>query len=610
VDIIDLVSVGQSSGEAVLFRLSNTGSNPIPLAVKQQRSCNSVSFSSNGMFLATGLDKVRSDFCLNIWDVNQRLGHDNARPTRQLASSEAITSCRFTRDNPMTLVAGVSYRWVKMFDLRESPSNPAISCNSRCVNSLSLDFDPNYFAGYSDEGAVTIWDRRYARNNPGGEPALVFNRAMDDIKLNNARITHLRHSSTREGVFAVLNDWGALRVYETAKISNHEPFVPASIGIIDSDNGITDHKPRTSGWRDSAASLLEAGRGAYGGGTSTSGSRTPNPRNDGETLFVNRINDLEVPRKGGKVDNKITCFDWIHEGRRGSSGRLKILAFKGDGSIEVLSCPISVPNISWGCRNQFAVTYGNDLQVMKSSTIEPIDNGARPRRKSIYDADLDEKYQLHGSRNTELRLGMLEKRSNERSNSIVRMEDFLLDPKEVLKNDMCMVMRKRVEAGYLMNCARNATLAAKENQYLEEMWIWLDGAVECAKDGGMMASTLDLSFLGVMAVWYGGKDLTPESRVITEKRPLKDDWTAACQEVNMRFNRKKFDFCSTEFPDQRRLCLAICGCNYTAAELEQELVVLVLPSSPTISDSTHSFTVLKTVENTVKPQGWHFFMGR
>lgn len=113
--------MGQSSGEAQLLRVAHSNSPPVTLSVKHQRSCNSVSFNSDGRFVATGLDKVRNDFCLNIWDIQQRLGQSPSevpRPCRQLASSDAITSVHFSRDNCNTLVAGVAYKFLRVFDLR------------------------------------------------------------------------------------------------------------------------------------------------------------------------------------------------------------------------------------------------------------------------------------------------------------------------------------------------------------------------------------------------------------------------------------------------------------------------------------------------------------
>jgi hypothetical protein len=483
----------------------------------------------------------------------------------------------------MTLVAGVAYRWVRMFDLRESPSSPAISCNSRCVHSLSLDLDSNYFGGYSDEGVVTVWDRRFARTNLVGEPALLFNRVMDDSGRSSGQITHLRYSNSREGTFAVLNASGGLRLYEMNKVSNQDPLTTASIGIGSGDGIMESHKPRGGGWRDSAASLLEAGRGAYGGGgTSTSGTRTPNIRFEGETLLVSRVNDLATSDRIGKIDKRIACFDWISEGPRPGgphSGRLKILALRGDGSLEVMQCPGSTPSIAWGSRNEFTVSCDNNLTVMPAPSTKP-SRARKSRRKSSFDdgEERDEKYQYAGSIPGQ-RLGMLEKQRVERSNSIVKPEDFLPGPAEALQRDICVIMRKRVEAGYLMDCAKNAELAKQaaeqedENPYLEDMWIWLDGAQESANDGGMMTSSLDLSFTGVNTIWHGGKDTTPASRIYMNKQPHLEDWAAACAEINKKLSRRRFDSCETAYPEQRRLCLAICGYNFDPEELEEKISI-------------------------------------
>lgn len=109
--------------------------------VRNQRYCNAVAFSAHGL-LAAGLDRVRNDFCLNIWDINQRLmlggpsssstsagagstsfsssfsNKGFAEPLRKLASSEPITSIKFFKDQPATLVTGVKGQFVRIYDLR------------------------------------------------------------------------------------------------------------------------------------------------------------------------------------------------------------------------------------------------------------------------------------------------------------------------------------------------------------------------------------------------------------------------------------------------------------------------------------------------------------
>lgn len=117
----NLIAVGQSSGEATILRLDADAKQTLSFPVRNQRYCNAVAFSAHGL-VASGLDRVRNDFCLNIWDVNQRLSPAGSKgfpePLRKLASSEPITSIKFFRDQPDTVVTGVKGQFVRIYDLR------------------------------------------------------------------------------------------------------------------------------------------------------------------------------------------------------------------------------------------------------------------------------------------------------------------------------------------------------------------------------------------------------------------------------------------------------------------------------------------------------------
>lgn len=123
-----LIAVGQSSGEVTLLRMDeDSSSESWSFPIRNQRYCNAVAFSAHGL-LAGGLDKVRNDVCLNVWDVNHRIMAGSSRgalaadrqavePLRKL-SSDPITSIKFFRDQPDTLIAGVKGQFLKLFDLR------------------------------------------------------------------------------------------------------------------------------------------------------------------------------------------------------------------------------------------------------------------------------------------------------------------------------------------------------------------------------------------------------------------------------------------------------------------------------------------------------------
>ncbi|KAL7273814.1 hypothetical protein RUND412_003305 [Rhizina undulata] len=557
----DLITIGQFSGEALLVRLSQTNYTTnitIPLSVKQQRSCNGISFNSTGTLIATGLDKVRSDFCLNIWDINQRIGQssqDISRPVRQLASSEAITSVKFFRDQPNTLVAGVGYRWIRAFDLRESPSNPAISCPTRCVHGIALDLDPNYFASYSDDGVVSVWDRRNNRSSASSDPSLYFSRATDDTHPGRAstQILELRYSRAREGVFGVLNAAGGMRIYETGKISDQDPPPPSSIGILASTESY--HKPR-SGWRDSAASFLSESRSLNG---TPLGTRTPSYRGDGETLFVKRLNDVSTGARKSRLDRMITSFDWILGGDSGERQMLRAAVMRSDGSIGVEVSPGLATGLAWGSRGGLVLTSGRDLGILPTPAVgnESKTEVGKELERERDDETLRAPVWIRRERTV-----------NKGEDGENGEERELRNPTEVLKEDVGVVMRARVEQGYEMDCAKNVTLV--DDPDLKEMWTWLAGAYEAAKDNGMVEGMVDLTYLGVYGIWNGGRVPTPQSRQTTPRKPSQDDWTAAIKELNKAANREPFTG-TTEYPEQRRMALSIAGWEFSAeGDFEKE----------------------------------------
>lgn len=123
-----LVAVGTKGGDVHLLRVDDGSNDSMVLPLKLQRSCQAVAFNTTGL-LAVGLDRVRNDQCLQIWDINQRLSQwDPSKPGWQrypplieplkLEPSVAVTSARFFEDQPQTLVVGVKNQSMRIHDLR------------------------------------------------------------------------------------------------------------------------------------------------------------------------------------------------------------------------------------------------------------------------------------------------------------------------------------------------------------------------------------------------------------------------------------------------------------------------------------------------------------
>lgn len=125
-----IIAIGCSSGEAALIQLDAERPNVDffhSFPIKHQRGCNAVAFSEKN-YLASGLDRVRNDFCLNVYDLNvPSLGSHND-PFKKLATSEAIHSIKFFSRQPDTLIAGVGRQCIRIYDLRGTSTLRGLVC--------------------------------------------------------------------------------------------------------------------------------------------------------------------------------------------------------------------------------------------------------------------------------------------------------------------------------------------------------------------------------------------------------------------------------------------------------------------------------------------------
>ncbi len=128
-DLPGLVAVGTKLGEVHLLRVDDDSDDSITLPCKVVRPCHAVAFNTQGL-LAVGLDRIRNDACLQIWDINQRLSHWDptkrglqdrspaAEPYMRMEPSVAVSACRWFEDQPQTLVIGIKNNSMKIHDLR------------------------------------------------------------------------------------------------------------------------------------------------------------------------------------------------------------------------------------------------------------------------------------------------------------------------------------------------------------------------------------------------------------------------------------------------------------------------------------------------------------
>ena len=203
----------------------------VSLTVRNSRSCNALAFcEADPNYLAVGLDKVRGDASLTIWDVQScvpalsvtnGLPSDEASVSRpypriaradvgpradhrvlqQHAQTEVVSALSFLPQSTHLLLAGISARWLRLFDLR-TQSPPTTNVASKVSGIATNPTDANQIACCGD-ATVTIWDVRRLSN-----PLLTF--SEKEAAADGARprpgsvIHHIEFSSTRRGQLAAM----------------------------------------------------------------------------------------------------------------------------------------------------------------------------------------------------------------------------------------------------------------------------------------------------------------------------------------------------------------------------------------------------------------------
>lgn len=257
----DLLAVGLNTGHVNLLRIEANRyghdralrSNPNTfLPPKSSRACTALAFSPIApQYLAVGLDKVRGDSSLVVWDVQtttatlsstnpspSSLHHppnapppspartpssilpNASSPTRPYpiiprgelgprvdprilqahAPTESVHTLAWLPNTPHLLAAGVSHRWLRLFDLRNVGA--AVTHAAGRIHALAPDPSSPHRIATAGDNVVTIWD---ARKLP--TPLLTFTGrdAMGDgAKGQNGPVAEIEFSTVRHGVLTTL----------------------------------------------------------------------------------------------------------------------------------------------------------------------------------------------------------------------------------------------------------------------------------------------------------------------------------------------------------------------------------------------------------------------
>lgn len=291
------MAVGLTTGKVDLIRLEAgkqaqqkniLSSGPsVTLPIRNSRSCNALAFSdADSNYLAVGLDKVRGASSLIIWDISTFTSSltlsittpNNAtppspRPQPQIpkldqqatsrmdqhilqrhAPTEVVSSLAFLPSSTHLLLAGISQRWLRLFDLRSQTTGINVASK---VHGIATDpFDPYRVACFGD-GVVTVWDARKLN-----QPLLMFSER--DANSGGSRLrpgsvyANIEFSSTRRGCLATLEkDSSFVRFWDLTEVKMYsaEENMAGGGRVPDGENRSSSRDSTRTSRRSWAANL-------------------------------------------------------------------------------------------------------------------------------------------------------------------------------------------------------------------------------------------------------------------------------------------------------------------------------------------------------------------
>ena len=455
----DLVVVGQAGGEATLLNIANGQHDSVSFSVRSQRLCNAVSLSSQNV-LAAGLDRVRTDFCLNVWDFNQRLPQPGSKgfsknysePLHKLASGETITSLKFFQDDPQLLVAGVKGQFVRLYDLREGGTGNGLQFATRCVNNLAIDWkDENYFASCypTNDPSICVWDRRMpsgnsvARFGSAGSSPSDHRQPESSLELRNAidnpgSIWSLRFAKSKRGCLGVLSSTGHLKVYEI----HQDATVNGAL-----EHNLPDGQPKMP-----------------------------------HDVYLNRSQDIERHYSHSSASKeekaRVVSFDFMTSNSK--CMQPDIITLTGDEEIKITSMK-PLPEPALFASTTFLQTGQTHADPSISSS-EHVAEQLHSLRDTVRGSDLDEMALSPGSiQSVQHDLG-----TDKRTMSIPDLLSLL------------SVARLRCEAGYAFDAARNQSIVS-DTPWLQALWSYIAHCYHVAPT--LSSENTSLAHLGISSIW-------------------------------------------------------------------------------------------------------------
>ena len=418
---------------------------------------------------------------------------------------------------------------------------------TRQVHNISIDpLDENYFlsAGTAGDPTVTVWDTRFVKqrvasnDNAGGGAVLEFKPVVDNSQ--SASIWSLRYSGTKRGTFGVLANTGEFKIIELAQHS-HQPSETAD---------------------------------------------TPFARAWASPYYTKATHHLRYAShdKQHRHDEKerVVAYDFMTTGN--PLGGQCALALHSNREVEVLRVPPIPPRINVSAleeiyKDRTCIARPTSPYGTVAEDLIQVQNRALGDK---YDIEHDHKPNLSAS------IDRLSLSNSQRSLPLLstehpshHMHEDLLDlafPEfKIPLSDYLAVLqapKRRVQEGYSLDCAKNKAIVHND-PWLVDVWTLIDRMDAHAAGDGMVGNGLDLKYLGVSSIWANELTMYDERLIDPDTKTSQEMFSDAVKEIVEAMEFPIFEGVNTEYPENRQLCLSLCGWPLEKAGVEQNCQRLI-----------------------------------